>query len=126
MDVDTDSNLQDHWLRIVDFNTARDLSDRSILTVRDMPGNITIFQRGAFWVDSKGAYVVGGDVNDEPWVSREGEWLQSNFSAYKGGTVFRYDLEANQWSSRPARRSLLTSTNSTRPGNVTRNTSLAS
>lgn len=72
------------------------------MTAKDIPGNITIFQRGAFWADTKKAYVVGGCVNDGPWLSRQGEFLPSNFSAYKGGTIFSYEIEADKWSAEPA------------------------
>ncbi|KAF2261136.1 hypothetical protein CC78DRAFT_619630 [Lojkania enalia] len=92
--------ITNHYLRIADFTSARNLSDRSILSAKDIPGNITIFQNGAFWADSRKVYVAGGDVNDEPWLSRQGQFLPSNFT-YVGGTIFSYDLDADEWTSEP-------------------------
>ncbi|KAF2116890.1 hypothetical protein BDV96DRAFT_37681 [Lophiotrema nucula] len=84
-----------HYLRIADFTKARDLSDSSILSAKDIPGNITIYQQGAFWVDEKNVYVVGESANDEPWLSRHG-------TTYTAGTVFPYSLESEEWDSEPA------------------------
>jgi hypothetical protein len=53
-------------------------------------------------VDAKKAYIVGGEVNVEPWLSRQGEFLPSNYSAFKGGTIFSYDVEADTWLSESA------------------------
>ncbi|KAF2017788.1 hypothetical protein BU24DRAFT_420844 [Aaosphaeria arxii CBS 175.79] len=72
------------------------------MTAKDIPGNITLFQHGAFWVDKQSAYVVGGAVNDEAWLSRDGQFLPSNFSTYKASTVFRYDIQSDRWSSETA------------------------
>ncbi|KAF2006454.1 hypothetical protein P154DRAFT_559494 [Amniculicola lignicola CBS 123094] len=91
-----------HYLRIADFTRARNLSDPTILDVKDIPGNITIFDKGAFWVDSKKAYIVGGEVDSEPWLSWEGELLRSNYTAFKGSTIFSYGLATEKWSSEPA------------------------
>jgi hypothetical protein len=72
------------------------------MVAKDIPGNITIFENGAFWADAKRVYIVGGQVNAEPWLSRQGEFLPSNYSAVRGNTVFSYELETEKWSSEPA------------------------
>lgn len=91
-----------HFLRIADFSTARDLSDPSILSVRDIPGTVTIFGQGAFWVESKRVYIVGGGVNDEPWIGRDGKFYPSNYTGFKGNLVFTYNIDADTWSSETA------------------------
>ncbi|KAF2828970.1 hypothetical protein CC86DRAFT_464703 [Ophiobolus disseminans] len=93
--------VTNHFLRIVDFTTARDLSDRSILLAKEIPGTITIFQWGAFWADSKRLYVAGGAVNDEPWLSLDGKFLPTNYTSIKGGSVFTYNIETDRWLSEP-------------------------
>ncbi|KAH7126617.1 hypothetical protein B0J11DRAFT_526029 [Dendryphion nanum] len=94
--------VTNHFLRIVDFTTARDMNDRSILSVKDIPGTVTIFQYGAFWVDSKRVYIVGGSVNDEAWLARDGQFYPSNYTGFKGGSVFTYDIDADKWASETA------------------------
>ncbi|KAJ4303844.1 hypothetical protein N0V90_002745 [Kalmusia sp. IMI 367209] len=94
--------VQHHYLRIVDFTTARNLNESSILTIKDIPGNTTVFQNGAFWADSKRVWFVGGDVNDEGWLARDGHFYQSNYTNVKGGSVFTYNLEADKWLVEPA------------------------
>ena len=87
----------DHYLRIVDFTSPRNLSDRSILSVKEVPGNITVFQFGAFWVDSKRAYIAGGQMQDEPWLSREGKFLPTNYTSATGDVIFTYNIENDKW-----------------------------
>jgi hypothetical protein len=93
-----DHYLPDHYLRVVDFTTSRKLSDPSIMTTIDIPSDVPIFMMGAFWVDGNTAYVVSGQVNDEPWLSRQGEFLPSNYTkGLGGGTVYTCDLESGKW-----------------------------
>jgi hypothetical protein len=70
--------------------------------MKDIPGTITIFQWGTFWADSKRLYVAGGAVNDEAWISRDGKFLPSNFTSYKGDTIFTYNIEADKWKAETA------------------------
>ncbi|KAF2735917.1 hypothetical protein EJ04DRAFT_522385 [Polyplosphaeria fusca] len=86
-----------HYLRIVDFTSERDLSDSSILTAHDIPSNITIFFDGTFWVDSGTAYVIGGWVDTNPWISRDGSILPNNATVFRGDTVFKYEIDQDNW-----------------------------
>lgn len=91
-----------NYLRIVDFTSPRSLSDRSIMTAKEVPGNITVFQYGAFWVDSKRAYIAGGVVQDEPWLSRDGKFLTTNYTSITGDVIFTYNTENDRWATDPA------------------------
>jgi hypothetical protein len=72
------------------------------MTADDIPGNIPIFMTGAFWADAGKLYVVGGCVNDEPWLARDGEFLPSNYSDFTAGTIYSYNIEAQEWRSETA------------------------
>lgn len=87
-----------HYLRVADFTSPRSLSDRTIMSIKDVPGDVTVFQYGAFWVDSKQVYIAGGQVMDEPWLSRDGKFLQTNYTSYTGDIIYNYDIEGDKWS----------------------------
>ncbi|KAL1597100.1 hypothetical protein SLS60_008682 [Paraconiothyrium brasiliense] len=92
----------DHYLRIYDFSTAKNLNDSSLVTIKDIPDNVTVAQYGAFWVDSRRVYMVGGDVNREGWLGRDGRMYPINYTEATGGAIFSYDVEANEWNNEPA------------------------
>jgi hypothetical protein len=73
-----------HYLRNLDFTTPPKLSDPSIVTAIEIPGDIPIFSTGACCIDETTAYVISGQVNDEAWVSRQGEFLSSQLYEYLG------------------------------------------
>lgn len=88
----------DHYLRIADFTSARDLNDSAILVAKDIPDDITIFAYGAFWSDSDKLYAVGGSVVADPYLTREGEFIDTKYAEVHGGTIFEYDIKADKWS----------------------------
>ncbi|KAJ4346571.1 uncharacterized protein N0V89_010502 [Didymosphaeria variabile] len=92
----------DHYLRIYNFTTVKNLNDSSIVTIKDIPENVTVSQYGAFWADSKRVYMVGGDVNREGWLDRDGKMYPINYTDATGGAIFSYDVEADEWNNEPA------------------------
>ncbi|KAF2635842.1 hypothetical protein P280DRAFT_484220 [Massarina eburnea CBS 473.64] len=96
--------IVNHYLRIADFTQPLNLSDPTLLTYKDIPTSITIFQDGAFWASqtSNKLYIVGGLVSDEAWITRQGDFVNVVPSFYKGSSVFSYDIDADNWSSEQA------------------------
>ncbi|KAF2798702.1 hypothetical protein K505DRAFT_295976 [Melanomma pulvis-pyrius CBS 109.77] len=91
-----------HYLRIADFTSARNMNDSAILIAKDIPGQITIFGYGAFWSDSNKLYIVGGAVIADPYLTQEGKFIDTEWTVSRGGTVFIYDINADKWSSESA------------------------
>jgi hypothetical protein len=91
-------SLLDHYLRIADFTSARNMSDPAILVAKDIPSDITIFNYGAFWGDSNKLYIVGGSVVQEPYLAQNGTFIETKYADFHGGTVFNYDIDADKWS----------------------------
>jgi hypothetical protein len=93
-------SLSDHYLRIADFTSPRDLNDSTILIAKDIPQDTTIFAYGAYWSDSNKLYIAGGSVVSDPYLSREGKFIDIKIEdiEFHGGTIFNYDISADKWS----------------------------
>ncbi|KAF2657772.1 hypothetical protein K491DRAFT_714235 [Lophiostoma macrostomum CBS 122681] len=90
--------ITNHFLRIFDFTSSRDMNDSSLLSPKEILGDTTIYNSGLFWGASNTLYVTGGQAQADPWLSLDGEFLPTNYTDYTAGTIFKYDIEADKWS----------------------------
>ncbi|KAF2113623.1 hypothetical protein BDV96DRAFT_647879 [Lophiotrema nucula] len=95
--------VTNHYLRIADFTSTRDLSDESIMTAEGIPGFVTIFLTGAFWSDEEWLYAVGGQTEGAPYLTEQGQFVPANWTYWSAGTIFKYEIQNGNWSSEPAR-----------------------
>jgi hypothetical protein len=72
------------------------------MIAKDIPGQIPIFENGAYWSDSKKLHVVGGQVAPYPYLTRDGKFIDTVYGDFKGGTVYSYDIDGDKWLSESA------------------------
>jgi hypothetical protein len=91
----------DRFLRIVDFTSAHDLNDPSVITAEPIRPETPIMVSGPFWADEKRLYVSGGAVAGAPYLSDEAEfidqpWLNDR-EELKGLFLHVYDFSTKNW-----------------------------
>jgi hypothetical protein len=98
----------DHYLRTVDFTESRTLDQLSdVMTAAELDPIVPVFQHGAFFADDSNLYVIGGELTGQPYLTEQGQFLPTNWSASSltGNNVYEYDLTQGAWLQNQAKQS---------------------
>ncbi|KAJ9602832.1 hypothetical protein H2200_012612 [Cladophialophora chaetospira] len=88
-----------HYLRIFDFTTSRDLNTSNISAAENLPSFVPVTADSpCFFAVNDKLYLAGGTI-DSDYLTQDGQWLPTNWTHddVLGSNVYHYDVGEKNW-----------------------------